>query len=352
MAEPVVRARAEAKDSGAFDREFVQAATELRRDPYRAGLLPPALESRLLSMPRAFPAEFWLAERAGRVVGRIGANLSPVHRSAGYVGFFEVDLGDPDPDAVGRALFSAAETWIAADGRGTVIGPLTFHTWLPYRFRLGDPAESFPWEPVNPPRYVAMFEDRGFVVDARYRSEAVTGLDAFVEATRDAWRVAVGRGYTFRRVDRGSFLSAEVHALTVEAFADAYLIEPIPAALFEQLNVPLAERYGFENARFVYDAAGEMAGYFFAFEDRSGPIPWLVWKTIALRRDQRGCGLSNALMHEVTREAVARGVDRAIAALFREGAQSGSYSRKCPVLWRHEYALFRQELSGVRDGAG
>ncbi len=339
-----LRVRGECGDVAAFDSAFAAVSALVRRDPYRVGILPPELERRLLSLPRPFPAEFWIAERDGRPLGRIGANVSPVHRNAGFVGFYEVDLEAPDAPAVASAMLAAALAWIGGQTRATAYGPLTFNTWLPYRFRIDHDPERFAWEPGQPPEYVEQFRAAGFATDMGYRSEAVAGLDAFVDSTAADARKAAALGYSIRGVDRAGFLSAELHALTLEAFTDAYLIEPIPLAVFEQLNLPIAERYGFEHARLAVDGAGKLAGYFFAFEDRSGERPYLVWKTIALRRDARGVGLSNALMHEVAKGALAKGLRHAIAALFRDGVQSASYSRKCPLLWRHEYALFRKDL--------
>lgn len=339
--------RSESGDAAAFDARFVAAGADLRTPERRQGMLPPPIEARLLSLPRWFDAEFWLAEGPHGVVGRIGASLSPVHPDAGYFGFLEVDPTRPDSGATAELMLAAAGAWIAGHGRASMVGPMMFHTWLPYRYRVDGRKEQFAWEPGPPPVAVDELHRAGFEVEMRYRSTAVEGLDALVAHTAAAHHRAIESGFTMVPADPATFQSAELHAITMAAFADAHRIEPIPQALFDQINLAMAARVGFQDARLAFDPAGRLAGYFFAFEEAGSPAPWLVWKTIALRHDVRGQGLSNALFHDVLRAAVARGIDRGIAALTRDGVQSESYARKCRPLWRHEYALFRKPLTGA-----
>ena len=100
-----------------------------RDDP--AFVRPLASEARLAIDPARHP--FWqhaerqafLAERNGRVVGRIAAIIDRMHNQhyadkMGFFGFFECE---DDPEAA-RALLAAAADWLAARGRDTIRGPV------------------------------------------------------------------------------------------------------------------------------------------------------------------------------------------------------------------------------------
>jgi GNAT superfamily N-acetyltransferase len=72
-------------------------------------------------------AEYFLAERDGRVVGRITAQVDALlqevqHSRGGQFGFFECER---DPEAAG-ALVDAAARWLAAQGCDTMVGPQDF----------------------------------------------------------------------------------------------------------------------------------------------------------------------------------------------------------------------------------
>ncbi len=74
-------------------------------------------------------AEYFLAFRDGRAVGRISAhvdrNLNEFQDNDwGLFGWFECER---DPEAA-RALVDAAQTWLGARGRGTMLGPMDFTT--------------------------------------------------------------------------------------------------------------------------------------------------------------------------------------------------------------------------------
>jgi GNAT superfamily N-acetyltransferase len=74
-------------------------------------------------------AEFFLAWRNGRPVGRISAQIDRnfnayQHHDWGMFGFFECEQ---DPDAA-QALLAAAEDWLRARGRDRMVGPMSFTT--------------------------------------------------------------------------------------------------------------------------------------------------------------------------------------------------------------------------------
>ncbi len=74
-------------------------------------------------------AEYFLAFRDGRAVGRVSAHLDRnlnefQDNDWGLFGWFECER---DPEAA-RALLDAAQTWLRARGRGTMVGPMDFTT--------------------------------------------------------------------------------------------------------------------------------------------------------------------------------------------------------------------------------
>ena len=108
-------------------------------------------------------AEYFLARRGGRVVGRITAQVDDAYNRYhdarwGMFGFFELE----DDQEVADALLAAAETWCRGQGCDRMVGPMSF--------ALNDEAgilfEGFEHEPLireawNPPYYAARCEAAG-----------------------------------------------------------------------------------------------------------------------------------------------------------------------------------------------
>ncbi|MFN8037480.1 MAG: hypothetical protein U0V73_16290 [Acidimicrobiia bacterium] len=107
----------------------------------------------------------YVAERDGRVVGRVGAATDAVfdafHRSrTGWVGFFECD----DDQATATALFDAADRWLREQGCERALGPSSFATIEP----CGLLVEGFERPPAvdtsyNPPWYERLWRGAGWV---------------------------------------------------------------------------------------------------------------------------------------------------------------------------------------------
>ena len=75
------------------------------------------------------------------------------------------------------------------------------------------------------------------------------------------------------------------------------------------------------------------------------PEAAIVVKTIAIKPNQRGKGLSNALMYLAISKGRELGAHYAISATVHSGIQSESYARKGEVLWFHEYALWQKNVT-------
>jgi len=134
-------------------REFV--ALPYRLHANEARWVPPLRLERYLHLGRRTnpffrhgEAEYFLARRGGRVVGRISAHIdyrfSEFHGNRwGLFGFFEC----VDDQSVASALFDAAEEWLRVRGRDRIVGPMDFTL----NDEGGGLGEGFDLDPLGPP---------------------------------------------------------------------------------------------------------------------------------------------------------------------------------------------------------
>jgi len=109
-------------------------------------------------------AEFFLAERDGRVCGRIGAIDNRAYReytgeNTGFFGFFETE---EDPETA-RRLLEAAADWCAGRGLTSIQGPANPSTNYECALLVdghGEPPAFM--MPYNPPVYATFIETAGF----------------------------------------------------------------------------------------------------------------------------------------------------------------------------------------------
>ena len=108
-------------------------------------------------------AEYFLARRDGRVVGRVSAQIdrafNEFHQNAwGMFGFLELE----DDAEVLAALLRAAEGWLRARGRDRMIGPMDFTMNDESGVLVeGFDREPFIKQPWHPPYYQARCEEAG-----------------------------------------------------------------------------------------------------------------------------------------------------------------------------------------------
>jgi hypothetical protein len=330
--------------------DFCELPGRVRQERYRAGLLPPETWRLFLSAPFPFAHEFWLCYQQDRPVGRIGANVSATDPDTGFFGFLELKL-QADYPVMADALLNSACDWLRAQHVKQIIGPVDFSTWFPYRFRLDDgDARIFAWEPVNPPEYAGLLEAAAFEVADQYTSTAFGDLSAVINKLEPAYRSALEAGYSFREFGRTE-IDADLPALyriSLDAFQDNYLFEPISEVLFARLYVNIADKEKQNVSWLVIDPAGEEVGFLYAFVDQwrqAGHTETAaVLKSAAVVTDARGRALSNALIYLALTEGLRLGAEYAISALVRSGIQSESYARKGAFLWSHEYGLWKQNI--------
>ena len=121
------------------------------------------LSRRLNAFFKHGDAQLFLAERDGRVVGRISAHYDDAFNAYhdnrwGMFGFLELE---DDPEVL-PALLEAAERWLRARGRDRIVGPMDFTM----NDESGVMIEGFEREPMvkqpwHPPYYAARCEEAG-----------------------------------------------------------------------------------------------------------------------------------------------------------------------------------------------
>ena len=323
---------------------FSNLADQVRRQPYRTGLLPAQVWNGFVLTPTPFAKEFWIAlNESGSCVARIGASLSPTRSQDGAIGFFECDLSSQDALSAASALLETAEEWLKAKGVRSAIGPMNFNTWFPYRFRTGEPKARFSWEPENPPEYLQIWEKAGYRPLESYHSQGHSGLSAFSERLKQSFDKAQSFGFTFRPFDSAKVMEQEVPILfdiSMEGFRDNFLFEPIPFESFRALYVPIAGKMDLGLSFIASHAEHGPVGFFFTFQDGE----YAVFKSVAVKPIARGRGVSNALMYLGAERALSRGLSKLITAMVKSGAQSESYGKKAELLWQNDYVLLKKHL--------
>jgi GNAT superfamily N-acetyltransferase len=178
--------------------------------------------------------QLFLARSRGRVIGRVAAIEDRLHLEkhgdgAGFFGFYE-SMDDP---AAATALLDAAATWLRAQQRRTIRGPV--NPSLNDEAGLlvdGFDSPSVVMMPHNPPYYRTLLEGRGFVKAkdlVAFQATGTTLPERLVAATE-----IVGKRYgvSCRRID-------------MERFAEEVsLIKRLFNAAWEQNwgHVPLTDR--------------------------------------------------------------------------------------------------------------
>lgn len=284
-------------------RTFVRAAAAFYRDlpawvppfePDVLRLIDPA-RGDFFRNPRN-AAAFFLARRAGRVVGRIAAfqndaHLS-VHRDAvGFFGFFECE----NEVATARALLRAAAAWLRDRGLQTMRGPANFNI----QEEAGVLLDGFEHQPMagmayTPPYYRDLLAQAGL---GFCRDLLVYRLDEqsarFDRVERIVAAASRTQGLTVRNLDMRRIPEEAERFATIfaESWQDNWGVVPISAAEF---------RLAYEHYRFflipemVYlaEVDGEPAAAFVTMPDmnvliketggRLWPFGW--WTLLTGRR--------------------------------------------------------------------
>lgn len=109
-------------------------------------------------------AEYFLARREGRVVGRISAQVNGLYEKhhdaeTGFFGFFECE----DNRETAHALFDAAAAWVRERGKTRILGPLSFSIYDEVGLLVyGYDSPPCMMQTHNPPYYEDLVTSWGF----------------------------------------------------------------------------------------------------------------------------------------------------------------------------------------------
>ena len=113
-------------------------------------------------------AQYFLARRAGQVVGRISAHIDrlalaqPVEQGMGQ-GTGNFGMFEAEDDAVGTALIATAEDWLRTKGMTRVLGPISLSIWEePGLLIAGHDHPPTVMMGHNSPAYQAIIEGAGY----------------------------------------------------------------------------------------------------------------------------------------------------------------------------------------------
>lgn len=335
-----------------FRRDFRQAPRRLRAcGPWQdTGATEFVVEAQAAA-PWPVDREFFIAYADdGTLLATCGASLSLTDVMRGFIGFFEAADSLAGHQAA-QAILTEAQTWLRAHGASQIVGPVNLCTWFPYRAQAepySGPWQT--WEPSSPLFYLELWSKAGFVPLERYFSEAASLTSAARTQNASALMRAEAAGFKFRPFERDPhrFMLDEVpllHQLTLAAFADNFLFEPLPLSLFRQLYVPLLDKLAAARFSWFALAADDTpCGFLFAFEENRS----LVVKTVAVAPSSRGHGLQMALLQKAIDLALDEGIETVISALLKEGIASEKipalFKNTGGVLWRHCYVLLEKQL--------
>lgn len=164
-------------------------------------------------------AQFFLAVRNGRDVGRISAQVDRLVADP-RVGFFGLIAAEDDPQ-VFAALFGAAEDWLRARGRTLVRGPFS----LSINEETGLLVDGFDSPPMvfmpHDPRYAAThIEALGYAKAKDVLAYLYDAVPGFPEQMMRLVRRAEGRGVRIRHIDMSRI--EDEFRLVMDIFNDAW----------------------------------------------------------------------------------------------------------------------------------
>lgn len=194
-------------------RQFLKFPWSVYRD-YPMWVPPLLMDRRKLMDRKKNPfykhaeAEFFLARKNGRVVGRIGAIINHNHNTEhkekiGFFGFFE-SINDPE---VAKMLFRTAGSWLKANGATAMRGPATPSVNDEYGLLI-DGFDKSPviLMPYNPPYYPGLVEAAGLKKIKDLYAFQVKEENVFTDRLkRVAETVRQREELTFRQLDLKNF---------------------------------------------------------------------------------------------------------------------------------------------------
>lgn len=337
--------------SKADERRFVDFIYDHYRG-YEHWVAPLRLERHKLIDTRKNPfyrhaeRELFLAERDGRIVGRIGAIVNQSHNRhhrdrVGFFGFFECI----DDQAVAAALFEAARGWLRERGMDAMRGPASPSVNDEYGLLVqGFDSPPAVMMPYNPPYYARLLEGCGLCkAKDLYAYRGVTQATLDLPKMQRASEVLRKRsGLTYRSLAMKDF-PAEIERIKRiynRAWEDNWGAVPMTDAEFDALAKDLKLIVRPELVVIAETAGGDVAGFGLSLPDinmalresRSGRLLPGLWRLLTRRSridririlvcgvlpEYRRTGAAGVLFHELASRAGALGYARGEAGWILE----------------------------------
>lgn len=285
--------------------------------------------------------ELFLAERDGRVVGRIGAivnhNHNRHHRDrVGFFGFFE----SVDDQAVAAALCEAARGWLRERGMDAMRGPASPSVNDEYGLLVeGFAAPPAVMMPYNPPYYATLLEGCGLrKAKDLYAYRGVTQATLELPKMQRASEVFKKRsGLTYRSLAMKDFPAeiGRIKRIYNRAWEDNWGAVPMTDEEFDALAKDLKLIVRPELVVIAETAGGDAAGFGLALPDINMAL-----------RDNRGGRLLPGLWHLLTRRSRIDRIRILVCGVLPEFRRTGAAG----VLF-HELASRARTLGYARGEA-
>ena len=241
-----------------------------------------------------------------------------------------------DTASAGTRLIETACRNLAAEGVRAVVGPMDGNTWNSYRVVTeSDGSPHFLMEPTSGPCDLEAFTGAGF-----------TPVASYISARQDLGQVPAAEATELQIVswngNNAEALFADVHALSVDAFAGNPFFQPLSLDAFLAIYMPMVPLLRPELLLFARAPDRSLLGYFFAVPDYAqGPQPKdVIFKTYASRVP----GAGRAMVDRALRTSREQGYRTAIHALMHADNRSTDRSRRLGARIFRRYALMGRRL--------
>jgi hypothetical protein len=346
-------------DSGPARRAFLRLPWALYRDD--PAWIPPLLLERRYHLSPRRPyfahgrARFWVAYRGRTPVGRISAQIDRFHleRHGDATGFFGL-LEAADDAAAFRALFAAAERWLAAEGMRRVRGPFN----LSINEECGLLVDGFDTPPMvmmghGRPYYPARVEEQGYAPAKDLLAYKLAEGYRIPEMMRAA-AARAGRQVVVRPLRRAE-MARELTTLR-EIFEDAWAANwgfiPFTPAEFGELGFALrwVVDEGFVQ---IAEFEGEPVGMLVllpnlheAIRDLNGRLRGLGWLKLAWRVGVRTPRTGRVALMGVRRRCQRTALGLAIAVLMIDAVTTAGLARGIREV---ELSWILEDNRGIRN---
>lgn len=264
-------------------------------------------------------------------------------------------------DVAGPELLRHTVQSLAAKGAVRVLGPMDGSTWARYRLAqvaqpedpLGNPP-FFLGEPQNPWTYPGHFDRAGFKVAADYQSRAFRlfpAEDGHVGDDEPELPAALSEiGITVSELDPELLEQTlrEVHAMSLDAFADNAYYSPIAVEKFAAPFLALRPLIDPRLVLLARNREGLLVSLLFSYPDplftKGGRPVRVIVKTLATATRYRGARIARYLLERVRARARHFGHEEVIHALMHVANTSMRLSGEQHSELFRRYSLYERTL--------